>query len=54
MSFFFTINNNLLKYILYFLPIIIIIGNAAINLVLGVIVLLYFVRSFIEKKNNFF
>ena len=54
MSFFFTINNNLLKYILYFLPIIIIIGNAAINLVLGVIVLLYFVRSFIEKKIIFF
>ena len=54
MNFFLTTNRNILKYILYFLPIIVIIGNAAINLTLGIVVLLYFVRSFSEKKILFF
>ena len=42
--------NTILKYILYFFPIFIIVGNAAINFAFVIVFLIYFINCFIEKK----
>lgn len=49
-------SENLVKYIIYFLPIFIIIGNASINFILAIITLIYFVKCILAKEilyNNF-
>jgi len=42
--------NIILKYILYFFPIFIIIGNATTNSAIIVVFFIYFFKCFIEKK----
>src|SRR5210317_1202647 len=50
-------SENLIKYIIYFLPIFVIIGNASINLILAIISFVYLVNCILAKKilySNFF
>ena len=46
--------NTILKYVLYFFPIFIILGNAAVNTAIILVSLLYFIDCFLEKKILFF
>ena len=48
------INYQILKYIIYFFPVIIILGNGAINLALGLVSFLFLISIFFEKKIGYF
>ena len=54
MNIFYTIKESFFKYAFYFLPLLIILGNAYINFFFTIVVIFYFISCVIEKKFIFY
>ena len=54
MNIFYTIKESYFKYAFYFLPLLIILGNAYINFFFTIVVIFYFISCVIEKKFIFY